>query len=225
MCAARSAEASDLTARARIRDAALRLFGKDGYAATSLRAVAKEAGVSPGLVVHHFGGKEGLKRACDDYVARELVDVEVAASQADLVGAMRRWLAEPDAFRSEFDYAARMVLEGSQTGDALFDAFVDRTEEMLVEGAAAGQMNEFADVRGAAVVVALIGLAPLVLGRQVSRALGEEDLSAAAIQRLALPAMELLTHGLYSSPELLEATRAALGAPDASGSAGDVRGG
>ena len=210
MCAAKAGGRDDLTARARIRDAALRLFGRDGYAATSLRAVAKEAGVSPALVVHHFGGKQGLKRACDEHVARELVDVEVAASQADLVGTMRRWLAEPDAFRAEFDYTARMILEGSETADSLFDALVERTEELLVEGAEAGQMNAFGDVRGAAVVVALIGLAPLVLGRQVARALGERELTAAAVQRLALPAMELLTHGLYRTSELLDATRAAM---------------
>src|SRR5690606_7458423 len=202
MCAAKAGGRDDLTARARIRDAALRLFGRDGYAATSLRAVAREAGVSPALVVHHFGGKQGLKRACDEHVARELVDVEVAASQADLVGTMRRWLAEPDAFRAEFDYTARMILEGSETADSLFDALVERAE--------AGQMNAFGDVRGAAVVVALIGLAPLVLGRQVARALGERELTAAAVQRLALPAMELLTHGLYRTSELLDATRAAM---------------
>jgi len=53
--------------------------------------------------------------------------------------------------------------------------------------------------------------APLVLGRQVGRALGEEGLSVGALQRLALPAMELLTHGLYTGTELLEATRAAMG--------------
>ncbi len=214
MCAAspaRPPEASDLTARARIRDAAVRLFGREGFAATSLRAVAKEAGVSPALVVHHFGTKEALKEACDEYVARELIDVEVAASERDLIGTMRRWLAEPDAYRAEFDYMTRMVLEGSATGDTLFDALVARTEAMLVEGAEAGQMRTFSDLRGAAVVVALVGLAPLVLGRQVGRALGEEGLSVGALQRLALPAMELLTHGLYTGTELLEATRAAMG--------------
>jgi len=36
---------SDLTARARIRDAALARFGADGVAATTVRAVAADAGV------------------------------------------------------------------------------------------------------------------------------------------------------------------------------------
>ncbi|MFD0204347.1 MULTISPECIES: TetR/AcrR family transcriptional regulator [Saccharothrix] len=59
---------SDLTARARIRDAALARFGADGVAGASMRAIAADAGVSPALVVHHFGSKEGLRQACDEYV-------------------------------------------------------------------------------------------------------------------------------------------------------------
>jgi hypothetical protein len=41
--------ASDLTGLARIRNAALEGFARDGAAGTSLRDVAKAAGVSPGL--------------------------------------------------------------------------------------------------------------------------------------------------------------------------------
>ena len=61
---------SDLTTKARIRDTAMELFGAEGVAATSLRSVAAAAGVSPGLVVHHFGSKQGLVRAVDEAVAR-----------------------------------------------------------------------------------------------------------------------------------------------------------
>ncbi len=43
--------------------AALRLFATQGYAATSTSKVAKEAGVSEGLIFRHFGNKEGLLNA------------------------------------------------------------------------------------------------------------------------------------------------------------------
>ena len=52
--------AEDLTTRARIRDAAIGLFGRDGFGPATVRAVASAAGVSPGLVIHHFGSKAGL---------------------------------------------------------------------------------------------------------------------------------------------------------------------
>src|SRR6266508_1453721 len=57
----------DLTARARIRDAALRLFAERGIEAATIRDIAKAAGVSSGLVRHHFGSKEALRDACDSY--------------------------------------------------------------------------------------------------------------------------------------------------------------
>ena len=50
----------DRTTRAVIRDEALALFAAEGPAGVSLRRVAAAAGVAPGLIVHHFGSKEGL---------------------------------------------------------------------------------------------------------------------------------------------------------------------
>ena len=50
----------DLTAQARIRNAAVELFARDGFEKTNLRAIAAAAGVSAGLVIHHFGSKDEL---------------------------------------------------------------------------------------------------------------------------------------------------------------------
>lgn len=54
--------------RERIRSAALALFAERGVAATSLREVARSAGVTPGLVGHYFGGRDGLQEAVEDLV-------------------------------------------------------------------------------------------------------------------------------------------------------------
>jgi AcrR family transcriptional regulator len=43
-----------------VLDAARRLFAKNGYAQTSIRAIAAEADVNHALVVTYFGGKEAL---------------------------------------------------------------------------------------------------------------------------------------------------------------------
>ena len=53
----------DLTARARIRDSAIVYIGRHGWRAATLRAIATDAGVSPALVIHHFGSKDGLREA------------------------------------------------------------------------------------------------------------------------------------------------------------------
>src|SRR2546421_13108005 len=80
---------ADLTAKARIRDAAMKLFGAEGVAASSLRAVARAADVSPGVIVHHFGSKEGLIRAVDEAVLARinlaLSEVPIGGSGAQLI--------------------------------------------------------------------------------------------------------------------------------------------
>ena len=58
----------DRTARAVIRDEALRLFAAQGPDAVTVRQIAAAAGVSPALVVHHFGSKEGLREVVDEHV-------------------------------------------------------------------------------------------------------------------------------------------------------------
>jgi AcrR family transcriptional regulator len=52
----RNAEATRQT----ILDHGRRLFARNGYGATTVKAVADAAGVSPNLITRYFGGKEGL---------------------------------------------------------------------------------------------------------------------------------------------------------------------
>jgi len=47
-------------AREAILDAARKAFAGNGYDATSLRGVARDAGVDPALVHHYFGSKAGM---------------------------------------------------------------------------------------------------------------------------------------------------------------------
>ncbi|MEV7429145.1 MULTISPECIES: TetR family transcriptional regulator [unclassified Nocardioides] len=60
--------------RTAIAEAARRQFQAGGYAATSVRSVAAEAGVDAALVMRHFGSKEQL--------FLETIDVEGAFEQA-----------------------------------------------------------------------------------------------------------------------------------------------
>lgn len=59
---------NDLTAKARIRNAALVLYANYGEDATSMRAIADAAGVTVGLVVHHFRTKDGLREAIEQHI-------------------------------------------------------------------------------------------------------------------------------------------------------------
>ena len=63
----------DATTRSRIRDSAIELFGSRGFSGTTIRAIAEQAGVSAALVIHHFGSKDALRLACDEYIVASLL--------------------------------------------------------------------------------------------------------------------------------------------------------
>ncbi len=54
--------------RADLIDAALDLFGQDGFAAVSTRALTDRAGANLAAIQYHFGGKDALYRAVIDHV-------------------------------------------------------------------------------------------------------------------------------------------------------------
>ena len=54
--------------RARIITTALRVFGEKGFNTASTRQIAADAGVNPPALQYYFGGKEGLHRACAQFI-------------------------------------------------------------------------------------------------------------------------------------------------------------
>lgn len=62
----RPAAADNPDLRARLLDAAVVCYARHGIAATSLRAIAAEAGVNPALLHYYFGDKAQLRDAVSD---------------------------------------------------------------------------------------------------------------------------------------------------------------
>src|SRR5690606_24663932 len=98
-------------ARARIRDAAIEIFGREGFERARVREVAAAAGVSPGLVLHHFGSKEGLRHACDEHVTNELFARNDRLRGTEVAAEIQSWLADFENFRPQLTYIARMLSE------------------------------------------------------------------------------------------------------------------
>ncbi|KRC78847.1 TetR family transcriptional regulator C-terminal domain-containing protein [Sphingomonas sp. Root241] len=64
-------------------EATARVLARDGAAGASVRAIALEAGVSPGLVAHHFGGVDALIAATYGHIGEQVsaaLDAAVAAA-------------------------------------------------------------------------------------------------------------------------------------------------
>lgn len=116
---------TDLTSKARIRNAALSLFAKLGEDGTSMRLIAAEAEVTVGLVAHHYGTKEGLREAVDSLVVNLFADT---LTSVPMTGSSRAIVAHRDAAVAAMlesnpvivDYLRRSLLTGpGQAGDVL----------------------------------------------------------------------------------------------------------
>lgn len=64
--------------RSALIDAALELFGNQGYGNTSTDEIVTRAGVTKGALYHHFRGKDGLFRAVFEQVQQDVSDQAVA---------------------------------------------------------------------------------------------------------------------------------------------------
>lgn len=74
--------------RQQIIDAAFELFAKEGYSHTSIASVAKEAGISKGLIYHYFDGKESILEAIFDQmveVGEQILDFPDDFTPADKI--------------------------------------------------------------------------------------------------------------------------------------------
>jgi AcrR family transcriptional regulator len=202
----------DRTTKARIRDAAIDCIAEAGVRDTTVRMVAAAAGVSPGLVMHHFGSMDGLRTACDEHVTSSIRQVKEGAMAAgpglDVLGIMRETKIGPAA-----RYVARMLAEDSPAVERLVDDLVSDAEQYLERGVESGLLRPSGDPRGRAAVLALWSLGAIALHRHMERILGvdltdPDVLSGPAIAAYMGPAYEILGTGIFTE-EAADSLRAA----------------
>ncbi len=196
----------DLTARARIRDAALWQFAKYGFERTTIRGVAKAAGVSPGLVRHHFGSKEELRDAVDAYVGEQIKLASDEVMKAGQQGSYASAVGTKAAIERFRPYLMHAVTEGSTSLTTFFDLIVESTQQAF-EMADAGRTDPpFADVRTRAAVYSAMVVGAQLLRDQVSRVLGIDIDSAEGDRQFTLALLDIYSHPV-TTPELAATVR------------------
>lgn len=188
----------DLTARARIRDAALRLFAERGIERATIRDIAKAAGVSPGLVRHHFGSKEDLRAATDAYALEQVMSIKYRAAEKGL-GANPAFLpgVQPTLLMM-MSYFARSMVDGSPAAAKLFDQMVAFTEDWFAKH----HPDVTDDRRALAAVIVAFQMGPMVMNEHLSRALGGDILSDTdAYLRMSMAFVDIYSRSLVS-PEM-----------------------
>ncbi len=191
----------DRTTKARIRDAAIASIAEHGISGTTARKVASAAGVSPGLVIHHYDSMEGLRSACDAHVAttiREFKERAISGGPTmDILAALRDAPSGP-----LMGYLAQVLADDSPAVAKLVDDLVNDAEDYTQQGVESGILRPSQDPRGRAVVLTVWSLGALVLHQHLERLLGidltdPDFLTSPATAAYAAPIYEIYGGGIF----------------------------
>lgn len=155
--------------RQRILEAAGRCFARDGFAKATVEEIARQAGVSKGLVYVHFESKDELLEAVLEETLREWREVTSKDVEREAVGALEtiavihrssiRFARSRPVLRTILARDARLLLH---PGDARTRASMAEWREGLIEilrsGIDAGEIRPDLDVERTADVIRLLHL-------------------------------------------------------------------
>ncbi len=197
--------ASDLTARARIRDAAIVCFAEEGFGA-SFRTIAARAEVSPGLITHHFGSKEALRAECDAEVLRRYVGVKTDAVDRPTPH-LYEGLTAPGVTANMLVYILRAIHAGGPAAREFFERLIDDARDVMARGVATGLVrpsrNEEARLRYLAYQTTGALLIQFLTTPDATPAEFVAALQARSSDQI-LPTLELFTEGLLANRRMLD---------------------
>ena len=199
----RSNEWHDLTTTARIRDAALARFPESGFAATTIRAVAADAGVSPALVVHHFGSKDGLREACDRYVIEKYRETKLAAMEEENWGSASFASSVFGIAQPLLRYFSWAMVREHEAAAELFDEMVRESQEITRVAVERGLIKDSVDRDTRTTLQLAMMLGMIALHAHVERNTGSDPTSADGVARLTPSLLEIFS-GVFE-PETFDA--------------------
>jgi AcrR family transcriptional regulator len=196
------APASDLTGLARIRNAALEGFARDGVPATSIRDVAKRAGVSPGLVQHYFPSKTALVDAVNAHVLELATDAFTDLSESTTpIEAQQELGDRVTAFVAEHPtallYVARSTADRDDAALGIFDAFVAIAGAQWQRLADNDLLRPDTDLTWTALHAVVMILGTILLRDAIERHLPEPFFTPAQLDRWNAASNALFREGTY----------------------------
>ncbi|MBN2840339.1 MAG: TetR family transcriptional regulator [Coriobacteriia bacterium] len=196
----------DRTTAARIRDAAIARFGEFGFEKATVRDIAADAGVSPALVLHHFGSKAGLREACDDFVVAEFARSRiesVESGETDPFAAMAGVQAEQPLMR----YFLQGLRDNSRGAGHLFDSLFAETLRMMELSVEQGVIRPSENLHDVTAVLLAWQFGGMLLQEHVARILGSGTETLDMMPRFAWASLEVLTHGVFADTRYEDAWR------------------
>ena len=172
-------------------EVAVNVLAREGFAGSSLRMIAVEAGVSPALLVHHFGSRQGLIEEAINKTLGEWLDAKDDLTAAGLTEALKQWPEVAEDGQTKLQFFKQLMVAGGKPAQHLFERMVFEAKSRLEVFQNQGLMKPMSDVESAAVLMASYALAPLLMGEQIKKVLGGDFFDPKVSERLALSSVEL----------------------------------
>lgn len=160
-------------------------FGDKGFKAATMKSIAAAAGVSVGLVQHHFGTKDGLRAACDDRVL-DLVRFKTESVEDGTI-------SHPSVLSSLMGmaplvqrYIGRALVEDSTGIQEMVGHVMTLSERFLTTQWPERFTADSQRTRVAAAVLTAINTGPMVLQAHVARRIQVEPFSEEALTRIGI---------------------------------------
>lgn len=162
------------------------------------------AGVSPGLVIHHFRSKDGLRRAVDAVVVKRITaalsQVPIESSGASLIDQRAEVLAR--VLRNQpalLQYIAQALSESGAAASELFTLLyaTASADQALAD---AGVIRADSDPLWRALQQLVLIVGPLLLRPLIEQQLGGSLFEPGNFERWMRANADLLKNGLYTPP-------------------------
>lgn len=196
----------DLSTRSRLRNAAIECFAVDGFD-VSVRTIAARAGVSAGLIRHHYGSKETLHAECDSYVL-----ATVRAMKADTIAdpspsAMLAQLAQIEDYAAFTLYILRSVRHGGATGNAFLSDMIEDAHAYTRSAVEAGILRPSRNPEARVRMLVTESLGGLILALSLEPIITTANVGEVMrrlLLEVTLPRLELYTEGLLTDRSMLD---------------------
>lgn len=196
----------DRTTPARIRDAAVEVVGRQGWDKTTTRQIASAATVPVGLVNYHYGSKDGLRQACDDWVIERLAEDKGLILGAGPLPRMDTYIDDHPELRPITEYIGQCMRSGGPVAEHFFERMVELTRDMMMLAADAGTFRRYEDPYAAAVILVAYGAGASLFGGTIARLLGGVNLlDTDTYNRYVRTTIEIYTHPLITDERYLAA--------------------
>ena len=185
------------TTRDQLLSIATEMFAENGFAGTSLRSIAKQAEVSPALLVHHFGTKDALVKEAISKTLGDWVADEKAAMLDDESHQVENWQSLAAKGATSLNFFKQALLAGGEYSQRLFNAAFLESEALLDEMQELGRLKDISDKQTIALMMTISGLGSVLFMSQIEHTLGGPISSDHVASRLVNANHEMMQDGVF----------------------------